>query len=194
MANRWVNNGNNEKFYFLGLQNHCGWWLPSWNQKMLAPWKKSYEKHSILKRRDIDNKGPYNQICGFSNSCVWMQELNHKEGWALKNWCFQTVVFVKTFETPLDCKEIEPVNPKGNQSWIYIGRTNADAEAPTLWPSDVKSQLIGEDSDAGKDWGQEEKEATEDEMVKKHHWLNGHEFEQIPGRRIGKPGVLQSMG
>ena len=85
-------------------------------------------------------------------------------------------------ESPLDCKEIQPVHPKGNQSWIFIGRTNADADASTLWPPDVKSQLIGEDSDAGKDWGQEEKEATEDEMVKKHHWLNGHEFEQIPGR------------
>ena len=94
-----------------------------------------------------------------------MQELDHKEGWA-QNWCFQTVVPVKTLETPLDCKEIKPVNPKGNQSWIFIGRTNDDAEAPTLWPSDVKSQLIGEDSDAGKDWGQEEEEATEDEVVK----------------------------
>ena len=99
---------------------------------------------------------------GFSRSHVWMWELDHKEGWVLKNWCFQTVE--KTLKSPLDCKEIKPVNPKGNQSWIVIGRT--DAEAPILWPPDVKSQLTGKDCDAGKDWRQEEKGTTEDEMVR----------------------------
>ena len=98
-----------------------------------------------------------------------------------KNWCFRTMVLEKTLETPLDCKEIKPVNPKGNQSWIFIGRTNAEAEAPILWPPDVKNWLLGKDPDAGKDWRWEEKGATEDEMVGWPHWLNGHEFEQASG-------------
>ena len=109
---------------------------------------------------------------------VWMWELDHKEGWAPKTWCFWTVVLEKTLESPLDCKEIKPVNLKGNQSWIFIGRAVADAETPTLWPPDAKSQLIGKDPDVEKDWGQEEKRATEDEMVGWHHRLNGHEFGQ----------------
>ena len=100
-----------------------------------------------------------------------MWELDHKEGWASKNWCFRTAVLEKTLESPLDCKEIKPVNLKGNQSWIFIGRTDAEAEAPILWPPDVKSWLIGKDPDAGKDWRQEEKGATEDEMLGWHHWL-----------------------
>ena len=108
-----------------------------------------------------------------------MWELDHKESWAPKNWCFWTVVLEKTLESPLDCKEMKPVNPKGNQSWIFIGRT--DAEAPIFWLPDVKNWLIGKDTDAGKDWRQEEKEMTEDEMVGWHHWLNGHEFEQVLG-------------
>ena len=109
-----------------------------------------------------------------------MWELDHKEGWTPKNWCFWTVVLEKTLESPLDCKEIKPVNPKRNQSWIFIGRTNAEAEvdAPILWPPDAKSQLIGKDLDAGTDWRQEEKGTTEHEMVGWHHWFNGHEFEQ----------------
>ena len=105
-----------------------------------------------------------------------MWELNHKEGRALKNWCFWTVVLEKTIESPLDCKEIKPVNPKGNQPWIFIGRT--DTKAPILWSSDVKSRLIGKNPDAGKDWKQEEKSTIEDKMVGWHHQLNGHEFEQ----------------
>ena len=108
-----------------------------------------------------------------------MWELDHKEGWALKNWCFWPVALEKILESPLDNKEIQPASPKGNQSWIFIGRTNA--EAPILWPPDSKSQLTGKDPDAGKDWGQEEKGGTEDELVGWHHWLNGHEFEQTPG-------------
>ena len=108
-----------------------------------------------------------------------MWELDHKEGQVSKNWCFWTVVLEKTLESPLDSKEIQPVNPKGNQSWIFIGRTDAEAEAPIFWPPDVKSWLIRKDPDAGKDWKWEEKSTAEDEMVGWHHWLDGHEFEQL---------------
>ena len=118
------------------------------------------------------------QSYGFSTtSHVWMWELDYKESWAPKNWCFWTVVLEKTLESPLDCKEIKSVNPKGDQSWIVIGRTDAEAETPILWPPDAKNWLIGKDPDAGKDWRREEKGTTEDEMVGWHHWLNGHEFE-----------------
>ena len=117
-----------------------------------------------------------------------MWELDYKEGWALKNWCFWTVVLEKTLESPLDCKEIQPVHPKGNQSWIFIGRT--DAEAPILWPPDVKNWLIGKDAGAGKDWRQEEKGMTEDEMVGWCHWLNGHESEQAPGVGEGQGSLV----
>ena len=108
-----------------------------------------------------------------------MWELDHKEGWALKNWCFWTALLEKTLENPLDSKEIQPVHPKGNQSWIFIGRT--DAEAPILWPPDAKSQLTRKVPDSGKDWGQEKKEATEDEMDWWHHWLNEYKFQQLQG-------------
>ena len=123
-------------------------------------------------RHHFANKGPYNQSCGFSSSRVQMWELDHNEGWAPKNWCFQIVVLEKTLESSLDNKEVKSVNPKGNQPWIFIGRT--DAEAPILWPPDAKGQLIGKDADAGTDWRQEEKEVSEDEMVGWHHWLKGH--------------------
>ena len=114
----------------------------------------------------------------FKKSChVWMWELDYRESWAPKNWCFWTVVLENTLENPLECKEIQPANPKGNQPWIFHGRTDAVAEAPVLWPPDSKNWLTGKDSDAGKDWGQEEKETTEDEMVWWHHRLNGHELE-----------------
>ena len=115
-----------------------------------------------------------------------MWELDHKEGWALKNWCFWTVALEKTLESPLSCKEMKPVNPKGNQSLIFIGRTDAEAEALILWPSDAQSWLIGKDLDAGKDWTQEEKGTTEDEMVGWHHQINGHEFEQALGDGEGQ--------
>jgi len=115
-----------------------------------------------------------------------MWELNYKESWVLKNWCFQTVVLEKTLESPLDCEEIKPVNPKGNQSCMFIGRTDAEAEALILWSPYVKNQLIGKDPDAVKDWGQEEKGTTEDEMVGWHHQLNGHKFEQAPGDGEGQ--------
>ena len=119
-----------------------------------------------------------------------MWELDYKESLAKKNWCFWTVVLEKTLGSPLDCKEIQPVYPKGNQSWIFIGRTDAEAEAPILWPPDSKSWLIWKDLDAGKDWGQEEKGTTEDEMVGWHHWLDGHEFEQAPGIGDGQGGLV----
>ena len=113
---------------------------------------------------------------GFPSGHVWMWELDYKESWVLKNWCSWTVVLVKTFESPLDCKEIQPVYPKGDQSWVFTERTDIEAETPILWPPDVKSWLIGKDPDAGKDWRQEEKGTTEDEMVGWHHQFNGHEF------------------
>ena len=152
---------------------------------------------SILKCRDyFANKGLYSQSYVFSSSHVWMWELNHKEGWVPKNWCFWTVVLEKTLESPLDCKEIKPVNPKGNQPWIFIGRADAEAEAPILWPPDAKNWIIRKDPDGGKDWRQEDKRMTEDEMVGWHPRINGCEFEQAPGvgDATGKPGVLQSMG
>ena len=118
-----------------------------------------------------------------------MWELDSKESWVPKNWCFWTVMLEKTLESPLDCKEIQPVNPKGNQCWIFIGRTDAAAEAPILWPPDARNWLIRKDPDAGKDWGQEEKGTTEDEMAEWHHRLYGHEFEWTPGVGDGQRGL-----
>ena len=118
-----------------------------------------------------------------------MWELDHKEGWVLKNWCFWSVLLEKTLESPLDRKEIKPVNPKGNQPLIFIGRTDAEAEAPLFWPPIAKSWLIGKDSDAGRDWGQEKKGTTEDEMAGWHHWLDGHESEWTPGVGDGQGGL-----
>ena len=135
---------------------------------------------------------PSSQGYGFSSDHVWMWELDYKESWAPKNWCFWTVVLEKTLESPLDCKEIQAVHPKGDQPWVFIGRTDAEAETPTLRPPDAKSWLIGKDPDAGKDWGQEEK-GTEDEMVGWHHRLNGHGFGWIPGVGDGQ-GVLACCG
>ena len=135
---------------------------------------------SILKSRDITlpKKGLSSQSYGFSRGHVWMWELDYKKSWALKkNWCFWTVVLEKTLESPLDSKEIQPVRSKGNQSWIFTGRTDAEVETPILWPPDAKNWLFWKDPDAGKDWWWEEKGMTEDEMVGWHHRLNGHEFE-----------------
>ena len=154
---------------------------------MLAPWKKNHDqpRQGIKKQRHhFADKGPYSQSYGFFSSHVRTWELDHKEGWALKNWCVWAVVLEKTLESPLDSKEIKPVNSKGNQPWMFIRRT--DAEASVLWPPGVKSQLAGKDPDAGKDWGQEEKGASEDKMVRKHHWLSGHELEQTPGDSEGQ--------
>ena len=132
-------------------------------------------QHIKEQRYYFVNKGSSSQSYGFSIN-VWVWELDYKEKWATKNWCFWTVVLKKTLESPLDCKEIQPVYPKANQSWIFIGRPDAEAETPILWPPDAKNQLTGKDSDAGKDWRQEEKGMMEDKMSGWHHQLNGHEF------------------
>ena len=137
---------------------------------------------NIKKQRHyFATKGLASQSYGFSSSRVWMCELDYKESWAVKNWCFWTVVLEKTLKSPLDNKDIQPVHPKGNQSWIFTGKTDAEAETPILWPPDVKNWLLGKDPDARKDWRQEKKGTTEDEMVGWHHWLDGHEFEQALG-------------
>ena len=132
-------------------------------------------------RHYFANKGPSSQSYGFSSSHVWMWELDYKDSWVPKNWCFWTVVLEKMLESPLDSKKIQPAHPKGNQSWIFFGRTDAEAEAPIPWPPDVKKWLIGKDPDAGKDRRQEKKGVTEDEMVGWHHQLDEHEFEQALG-------------
>ena len=118
-----------------------------------------------------------------------MWELNYKQSWAPKNRCFWTVMLEKTLESPLDCREIQPVHPKGDQSWVFIGRTDVEVETPILWPPHAKSWLIGKDPDAGRDWGQEEKGMTEDEMVGWHHRLHGHGFGWIPGVGDGQGGL-----
>ena len=149
---------------------------------MLTPWKKSYDQpRQLIKKQRyyFANKRPSSQFYGFSSSHVWMWEVDYKESWASKNWRIWTVVLEKTPESPLDFRENQPlgVHPKGDQSWLFIGRTDAEPETPILWPPDVKNWLIGKDPDAGKDWRQVEKGMTEDEMVGWHHWLDGHEFE-----------------
>ena len=168
--------------------------------KMITPWKKnkkSYDQprqHAKKERHYFASKGLSSPSYGFSCSHVRMWELDSKESWVPKNWCFWTVVLEKTLENPLDCK-IKPVNLKGNQYWIFIGRTDAKAETPILRLPDVKNWLLGKDPDAGKDWRQEEvKGATEDEMVGWHHWFNGHEFEQTVGDSEGhEASMLQYM-
>ena len=133
-------------------------------------------EHIKKQRHYFAYKGLSSQNYSFSRSHVWMWELDYNESWALKNWCFLTMV-EKTLESPLDSKVIQSVHPKGNLPWIFIGRTDVEAETPILWPRDVKNWLIWKDPDAGKDWRQEEKGATENEMVGWHHRLDGHEFE-----------------
>ena len=160
---------------------------------MLVPWKKSYDqpRQNIEKHRHyFANKGPSSQSYGFSSSHVQMWELNYKESKALKNWWFWTVVLEKILESTLDSKEIQPVNPKGNQSWIFIGRTDVEAETPKLWPPNAKNWVNGKDPDAGKDWRWEEKWMTEDEMVGWDHQFNRYEFEQAPGVDDGQGGLV----
>ena len=145
-ANRWGNNGNSDRLYIFFTPKSL---------EMFAPWNKSYDQprqHIEKQRHCFANRGPSSQSYGFSSSHIWMWELDCKENWALKNWCFWTVVLEKTLESPLNSKEIQPVNPKGNHSSIFIGRTDVEAESPILWP-DAKNWLTGGDSDAGKDWG-----------------------------------------
>ena len=146
-----------------------------WQQKAILIFSLS---NNILKSRDITlpTKVHLVKTMVFSSSHVWVWQLDYKESWVPKNWCFWTVVLEKTLESLLDCKEIQPVRPKGDQSWVLIGRTDVEAGIPILWPLDVKSWLIWKDPDVGKDWGQEEKGTTEDEMAGWHHRLNGHGF------------------
>ena len=179
MLNRWGNNGNSNRLCFLG-------------SKITADDDCSHgiKRCFLLGRKAMTNLAsiskPETLLCqqrsacqnnGFSSSHVWMSDLNNKESWAPKNWCFWTVVLEKTLKSPLSSKEIQPVHPKGNQPWVFIGGTDVEAETPILWPPDIKNWLIWKDSDAGKGWRWEEKGTTEDEMVVWHHRLNGHEFE-----------------
>ena len=161
-------------------------WLQPCNQKTTASWQESYDNPTQCvqkQRRHFADKGPYSQGYGRPSSHIWLWHLDHKEHRRI-NWCFWTAVLEKTPETPLDSKGIKLVSLKGNQSWILIGGTDAEAEAPILWPPDAKSRLIGKDPDAGKDWRQ--KRVTEDEMVGWHHWCNGQELEQTPGDGEGQ--------
>ena len=147
------------------------------------------ELFSIYFKSIFANKGPSSQGYGFSSGHVWMWELDCEEGWAPKTWCFWTVVLEKTLESPVDCKEIQPVHSEGDQPWVFFGRNNAKAETPVLWPPHAMSWLIGKDSDAGRDWGQEENGTTEDEMAGWYHRLDGHEFEWTPGVGNGQGGL-----
>ena len=179
-------------FIFLGSKLTAnGDWSHEIKTHLLLGRKAMTNLDSILKSRDINllTKVHLVKAMVFPVINVWMWELDYKESWVSKNWCFWTVVLEKTLESPLDCKEIQPVYPKRNQSWIFIGRTDAEAETPILWPPYVKNWLIGKDPDAVKDWGQEEKGTTEDEMVGWHHRLNGHEFEYAPGVGDGQGGL-----
>ena len=161
---------------------------------MLTPWKQSYDQprqHIKKQRHYFAHKGPSFKAMIFSSGHVWMWELDYKESWVQKNWCFCTVVLEKTLESPLDCKEIQPVHSKGYQSWVFIGRTDAEAETPILWPPHAKSWLIGKDSDAGRDWGQEEKGMAEmAEMAGWHRQLDAHEFGWTPGVGDGQGGLM----
>ena len=180
MANRW-GKSRNSNILFSWAQKSLQMVTAAMKLRCLLLGRKAKTNlDSILKSRDVTllTKVRLVKAMSFPSSHVWMWELDHKAGWALKNWCFWTVVLEKTLERHLGCNEIKPVTPKGNQPWIFTGRTEAEAAAPILWPPDVKSQLIGKDPDDGKDGGQEEKGMTEDKMVTWHHRLNRHEFEQ----------------
>ena len=197
MANRWGNNGNSDRLggSKITADGDCSHEI---KRRLLLGRKAMTHLDSILKkqRHYFVNKAPSSQGYGFSSGRVWMWELDHKEGWAPKNWCFGTVVLEKTFESPLDSKEIQPVNPKRNQFRIFIGRTDAEAEVPILWPPDAKNWLIGKDPDAGKDWNQEgegDDRGWDGWMASLTQWTwiwasSGSWW------RTGKPGVLQSMG
>ena len=179
-------------FIFLGSKTTVDSDYSHETKRRLLPGRKAMTNlDSILKSRDITllTKACIIKAMVFPVVLYRLWELDPKEGWVLKNWCFETVVLEKTLEGPLDSKEIKPINPKGNQSWIFTGRTDTEAATPILWLPDVNSQRIGKDPDPGKEWGQEEKGATEDEMVGRHHRLNRHEFEHTLGHSE-RPGIL----
>ena len=166
-------------FIFLGSKiTEDGDCSPEIKRHLLLGRKVMAHIDSILKSRNIILPTNVHLVKAmfFSSSLIWMWDSDYKESWAPKNWCFWTVLLEKTLERPLDCKEIQPVHSKGDHSWVFIGRTDVEAQNPKLWPPDVKSCITWKDLDAGKDWGQLEKVMTEDDMVGWHHWLNGHEF------------------
>ena len=177
MGNRWGNSGNSVRLYFWGLQNHCRWWLQPWNWKTLTPWKEYgiYNLDSILKSRDITlpTKVHLVKAMVFPVVMYGCESWTGKKAEHPKNCCFWTVVLEKILESLLDCKEIQPVHSKGDWFWVFFRRNDAKAEILVLWPAYVKSWLIGKDSDAGRDWGQEEKGMTEDERAGWHHWFDG---------------------
>ena len=180
---------------FWGLHNHCRWWLQPWNWKMLAPWKKTYDEprqHIKKQRHYFANKGPSPQSYGFFSSHVWMWELDYKERWVPKNWYFWTVVLEETLESPLDSKEIQPVHPKGDQSWIFSRRTDAKAETPIIWPPDVKNWLICKALMLGRIEGRRRRGRQ------RMRWLDGiTTWVWVNSGNwwwTGSPGVLQSMG
>ena len=177
MANIWGNNGNSDRLYFLGSKITAdGKCCHEIKRRLLLGRKAMTNLDSTLKSRDITLSTKVHLV----KAMVFLVVLYGSESWTIKapkNWCFWTAVLEKTLESSMDWKKIRPVYPKGNQSWIFIGRTDAEAETPILWPPDAKNWLTRKDPDAGKDWEQEEKGMTEDEMVRWHHWFNGHEFE-----------------
>ena len=183
MANRWETVETVADFIFLGSKITADCDCSHEIKRCLVLGRKVMTNlDSILKSRDITLLTKVHLVKAMVFPVVMYGcELDYKESWVLKNWCFWTVVSEKTLASSLDCKEIQPVHPKGDQSWVFIGRTDVEAETPILWPPDVKSWLIWKDPDAGRDWGQEEKGTTEDETVGWHHWLDRHEFEQAPG-------------
>ena len=176
-------------FIFLGSKISAD---GDYSQKTLGPWKKSHDKpryHIKKQRYSFADKGLSSQSHGFSSGHVWMWELDHKENWVPKNGCFWTVVLQKVRWESVGLQGDPPVHPKGNESWIFIGRTDAEAETPMLWPPDSKNWLIRKNSDAGKDWRQKKKGMTEYEIVGWHHWLNGHEFEEALGDGDGQASL-----
>jgi len=199
MANRWGNNGN---FIFLGSKITANGDCSHEIKRCLLLGRKAMQPRERIKklRHYFADKGPSSQSCGFTSSYVWIWELDHKKSWDPKNWCFWTVVLEKILESSLDFKEIKPVNPKGNQSWIFIGMTDAEAETPILWPPDGKNRFTGKDPDAGQDWRQEEKGTTEDEIIGWHHQVNGHELSKLQelvmdreARRAAVHGVAKNQ-
>ena len=199
MANRRGNNGNSERLYYLGLQNHCRWWVQPWNEKTFAPWKKSCvqpRQHIKKQRHYFADKILSNQSYGFSTSHMWMWKLDYKESWELKNWCFWTVVLEKILKSSLESKEIQPVNPKGNQSWLFFGRINIEAEAPIFWPPDAENWLTGKVPDAGerlKVGGEADNRGWDGWMISPTWWT----WVWASSRSwwwTGKSGMLQSMG
>ena len=187
MADRKRKGGSSDRFPLLGLWNHRRWWQQPQYKKMIACRQESYEKprHYVKKERHhFADQGPYSQDYGLSSSHVWLWKVDHKEGRAPENWCFWTLVLEKTLESPLDSRQIKPDNLKGNQPWILIGWT--DAQAPIFWSPDVNNWFIEKDPDVGEDWRQKKKKGTENEMVGWYHRCDGHELEQTPGDGEGQ--------